>query len=224
MGAPRVAVVDYHKGNLLSVERGLLAAGAHVLVTDDPAAIASCDAAVVPGVGAFADAMEYMAASGQAQAVRDLAAAGRPVLGICLGMQLFFERGNEHAALPEPGQEPPWAKGLGLMRGEVVRFPAEPGLKVPHVGWNSAELTAVGAACPLFKGVGSGAYFYYTHSYLCVPADASLIAATTLHGGSFPGAVWDGGCVFGTQFHPEKSSSAGELVMGNFVSIAKGER
>lgn len=223
MGVPTVAVVDYHKGNLMSVERALAAAGARPVVTDDPAAIRSACAAVVPGVGAFDDAMAYMRASGQDRAVRDLVAAKRPVLGICLGMQLLFDRGNERAELPVPGEEAAWTNGLGIVRGEVTRFPNEPGLKVPHVGWNSVELTDAGLVCPLFRGIGDGTHFYYTHSYVCVPADPSVTVAATLHGRPFTGAVWDGGCVFGTQFHPEKSSSVGEALMRNFVSLAKGE-
>jgi len=223
MAEPVIAVVDYHKGNLMSVERGLAAAGARVLVTDDPAAIAAASAAVVPGVGAFDDAMTYMRASGQDQAVRELVAQGKPVLGICLGMQLFFDRGNEHAQPPLPGEVPPWVDGLALMRGEASRMSCSGGVKIPHVGWNSADYTAAAARCPLFSGIDDGTYFYFTHSYACIPASDAVTVATTLHGRRFASAVWDGGCVFGTQFHPEKSSSAGELVMRNFVSIARGE-
>ena len=241
---PVVAVVDYHKGNLSSVERGLASVGARVLVTDDPRAIAGCDAAVVPGVGAFEDASSYMRESGQAEAVLSLVSRGRPVLGICLGMQLLFDRGDESSAalaggccgsfdgaascdpVPrdpafshEPGHV--WTPGLALMAGDVVRISAE-GVKVPHVGWNSVELTPQAAACPLFAGVGSGAYYYFTHSYVCVPASPRVVVGETEHGARFASAVWDGGCVFGTQFHPEKSSDAGQALLANFVSFVKG--
>ncbi len=239
---PVVAVVDYHKGNLSSVERGLASVGARALVTDDPRAIAGCDAAVVPGVGAFEDAASYMRASGQAEAVLSLVSRGRPVLGICLGMQLLFERGDESSASLDAARRAPagddgpaaprdprdprdpahvWTPGLAVMAGDVVRIPAE-GVKVPHVGWNSVELTPQAAGCPLFEGAGSGAYYYFTHSYVCVPASPRVVVGETGHGARFASAVWDGGCVFGTQFHPEKSSDAGQALLGNFVSFVKG--
>lgn len=216
-----IAVVDYHKGNLLSVERGLAAAGARVLVTDDPDAIASSDAAVVPGVGAFEDAMVYMRSSGQEEAVLGLVRAGRPLLGICLGMQLFLDRGNEHAEPPKPGEVPAWTRGMGIVPGDAVRLEGK-GVKVPHMGWNSADYTPVAASCPLFRGIDDSTYFYFTHSYVCQVADSHHAVATTDHGTRFTSVLWDGGLVFGTQFHPEKSSGAGQLVLGNFVNIAKG--
>ena len=216
-----IAVVDYHKGNLLSVERALLAAGAQVLVTDDPAKIADAHAAVVPGVGAFDDAMSFMRSSGQADAVCEIAASGRALLGICLGMQLLFERGNEHAEPPRPGEVPAWVAGLSILPGEVRRLEGR-GVKVPHVGWNSADYTARGARCPLFSGVSDGTFFYHTHSYVCHAADSDLVMSTAEHGVRFTNSVWDGRNVFGTQFHPEKSSAAGQLVMSNFVNIALG--
>lgn len=219
-GAPLVAVVDYHKGNLLSVERGLLAAGARPLVTDDPAAILAADALVVPGVGAFDDAMAYMVPSGQARAVLDAVAAGKPLLGICLGMQLLFDRGDECAGYPRPTPQTPRTDGLGLIPGEAVYMEAA-GVKVPHMGWNSIELTDAGRSCPLLEGVPDGSYYYFTHSYVCVPAQEGAVAARTVHAAPFTSVAWDGGTVFGTQFHPEKSSAAGEVVMGNFVRIAR---
>ncbi len=216
-----IAVVDYHKGNLMSVERGLLSSGAEVCVTDDPSVIAEAAGAVVPGVGAFADAMEYMVSSGQADAVRDLARSQRPLLGICLGMQLFFERGNEHAAAPAPGEVDPWVSGLSLLPGEVVRLSGE-GVKVPHVGWNSADYTQRACRCPLFEGIDDQSHFYFTHSYACVPTDRDCSVATTEHGGRFASAVWDGGTTFGVQFHPEKSSETGHRLIENFVRIVQG--
>lgn len=216
-----IAVVDYHKGNLLSVERGLAASGADVRVTDDAAVIAGAAGAVVPGVGAFADAMEYMLSSGQADAVCALACSGRPLLGICLGMQLLFDRGNEHAEALVPNVTPPWVDGLSLLPGEVTRLSGE-GVKVPHVGWNSADFVGPAERCPLFEGVADGSHFYFTHSYACAPSDRGQVVATTEHGGRFASAVWDGGSVFGVQFHPEKSSQTGYRLLGNFVRIVQG--
>jgi glutamine amidotransferase len=221
MAAPFVAVVDYHKGNLLSVERGLAAAGASVRVTDDPATVAAAAAVVVPGVGAFADAMGSLAQLGLDEAVVAAVRAGRPLLGICLGMQLLFERGNEQAQAPVPGADEVWTAGLGLLPGTVERLAGE-GVKVPHVGWNAADYTPAGARCPLFCGLPDATYYYFTHSYACVPTDASCAAATTGHGTRFVSAVWDGGLVFGTQFHPEKSSGAGQALLRNFVNVVEG--
>ena len=222
MTEPLVAVVDYHKGNLMSVERGLVAAGARVLVTDDPHAIARADAAVIPGVGAFDDAMTYMRATGQDDVLWDFLRDNRPILGICLGMQLFFDRGNEHAEQPKPGEEAPWTAGLSMLGGQAERLKGTAGVKVPHVGWNAADFTGTARSCPLLAGIDDGTYFYFTHSYACVPAKRENVAATTEHGERFASIVWNGGNLFGTQFHPEKSSAAGELIMRNFVSIAKG--
>lgn len=218
-----VAVVDYHKGNLLSVERGLAAAGVRVRVSDDPAVIAGAAGAVVPGVGAFDDAMAFMRASGQADVLWDLSRAGTPILGICLGMQLLFDRGNEHAQPPAPGEDVPWTPGLALMQGDVERLRGMNGVKVPHVGWNSVELTGVARSCPLFEGVEDGTFFYFTHSYVCVPRDADRVVGTTEHGQRFASAVWNGGNTFGVQFHPEKSSGAGALVLANFAGVVARE-
>ena len=218
-GDPYVAVVDYHKGNLLSVERGLAAAGLQVRVTDEPAVIAQAAGAVIPGVGAFDDAMAYMRDSGQADALCDLARSGVPILGICLGMQLLFDRGSEHAQPPTPGEAIPWTPGLALMRGDVERLRGEGGVKVPHVGWNSVEFTSAARHCPLLEGVEDGMYFYFTHSYVCVPGDTECVVGTTEHGQRFASAVWDGANLFGVQFHPEKSSEAGAQLLRNFAAI-----
>lgn len=211
--AKKIVVVDYHKGNLLSVARGIADAGAEALVTDDPDAIAAADALVLPGVGAFGDAMAYMGPSGQADAIRDAVAAGAPFLGICLGLQLLFERGSECEGAD-------WAQGLGILKGSVTRL--ESGrLKVPHVGWDQVHLTDHGRACPLFAGVPEGANVYFTHSYaLADDVDPSVVAARTHYTRSFASAVWSGN-VFGVQFHPEKSSAMGLAILKNFVGVAQ---
>lgn len=207
-----IVVVDYHKGNLMSVKRGLEAAGARVRVSDDPHAIASADAVVLPGVGSFADAASFMAQSGQADAVLAAIEAQRPFLGICLGMQLLFERGEEGAA--EGGV----VAGLGVLKGSCVRLEAS-GLKVPHVGWDDVSMSE--CAGPLFAGVPDGAHFYFTHSYAARPEGDDVVSCRCAYGSAFPAAVVCG-LVFGCQFHPEKSSHRGHEVLCNFVDIVNG--
>lgn len=215
-----IAVVDYKKGNLLSVERGLRAVGGDARITSDAAEIAAADAIVLPGVGAFADAAATMDELGQMQAIRDRLAQGVPFLGICLGLHLLFEEGTEGAgAAGNP-------RGLGVLPGCVDRMPATDAagnaFKVPHVGWNTVDFDVRPGgkeACPLFDGIDSGTYFYFTHSYIS-PDSAATVAQTT-HSIAFPCAVQQGN-IFGTQFHPEKSSDAGARVLQNFVNIAKG--
>ena len=221
MAAGYIAVVDYHKGNLLSVERGLATAGAEVRVTDDPEVISGAAGIVVPGVGAFDDAMAYMDASGQSAAICAAVREGTPLLGICLGMQLLFARGNEHAVPPAPGETPAWVPGLGILDGEVTRLEGG-AVKVPHVGWNAADFEGRVGDCPLVAGIDDATYFYFTHSYACRPANRDCVVATTEHGGRFASIVWDGGVVFGAQFHPEKSSAAGHRMLANFVSVVQG--
>lgn len=216
-----IAVVDYQKGNLKSVERGLIAAGGEAFITADASEIAKADAIVLPGVGAFADAAATMCELGQMEAIRDRVRAGVPFLGICLGEHLMFEHGVEGAPEGNP------ACGLGLLPGTVVAMPRCDAqgktFKVPHVGWNTIEIPACGGgelafACPLFDGIAPGEYFYFTHSYIA-PTGSHTIAETT-HSTRFTSAVQFGECAFGVQFHPEKSSDAGARVLANFVAIA----
>ncbi len=225
-----IAVVDYKKGNLLSVERGLRAVGGDARITDDAAEIAAADAIVLPGVGAFADAVVTMNELGQMDAIRSRIAEGVPFLGICLGLHLLFAEGTEGA--PASGNP----RGLGILDGCVDRMPAADAagnaFKVPHVGWNTVEFATETSAggdvpapagiapakpCPLFDGIPSGTYFYFTHSYIAPATDAAV--ATTTHSVTFPCAVQRGN-VFGLQFHPEKSSDAGAQVLRNFVEYA----
>ena len=206
-----IAVVDYRMGNLKSVERGLRAVGADARITADPREIAAADVVVLPGVGAFGDAMRSMNSLGQSDAIRAAVADGKPFLGICLGMHLLFSDGVEGAA------EGSTVKGLGLVEGTVERMPnhdAEGKLyKIPHVGWNSIE----DLRTPLFDGIPEGEHFYFTHSYMAPESPCTI--ATTEHSLRFPSAIAVSDRVFGVQFHPEKSSDAGAAVLANFVRI-----
>lgn len=212
-----IAVVDYQKGNLLSVERGLVAVGADARITSDAAEIAGADAIVLPGVGAFADAVATMNELGQMDAIADRVRAGVPFLGICLGMQLMYEFGVEGASAASP------ARGLGLLPGTVDLIPKMDArgrsFKVPHVGWNTVELTDRGQKPELFDDIESGEYFYFTHSYVVPSGEADL--AHTVHSIAFPSAVSFGERAFGVQFHPEKSSDAGMRLLRNFANLAK---
>ena len=211
-----IAVVDYKKGNLLSVERGLRAAGADARITDDAAEIAAACAIVLPGVGAFADAAATMDELGQTEVIRRRIAEGVPFLGICLGEHLLFEEGVEGA---DADGNP---RGLGVLPGCVGRMPRQDAegraYKVPHVGWNTVDFPAGAPENPLFAGIPSGTYFYFTHSFIA--PDGPFAIAHTTHSVTFPCAVQKGNA-FGVQFHPEKSSDAGAAVLRNFVKIAK---
>lgn len=213
--AASIVIVDYHKGNLRSVERGLVEVGGTALVSDDPSVIAAADALVLPGVGSFGDAAAYLRESGQREAL--LAALDRdvPFLGICLGLQLLFERGSE----TDDGS---WAQGLGVMAGSATRLESSR-LKVPHVGWDQLDLTPLGRTCPLFAGVAEGAHVYFTHSYaLADDVPAELVTARTHYARSFASAAWDGANTYGVQFHPEKSSAVGLQILRNFVRLTGG--
>jgi len=205
-----IAVVDYGMGNLRSVSKALehVAPGIEVIVTADPDAIRAAKRVVVPGQGAMPDCMRQLAASGARDAVIR-ATREKPFLGICVGMQMLFDRGEE-------GDTP----GLGLLPGQVPRFPrdkmrAEDGtpLKVPHMGWNEVRQER---EHPIWQGIASGARFYFVHSYFPAPGNASLIAATCVYGIPFTCAVARDN-IFAVQFHPEKSQSAGLQLLRNFV-------
>lgn len=212
----QIAVVDYGMGNLRSVSRALghVAPEANVRVSADPAVIRAADRVVVPGQGALPDCMRQLAASGAREAVLE-AARTRPFLGICVGMQMLFEHGEE-GEHGEPGDTP----GLGVLAGKVPRFPlarmhAPDGtaLKVPHMGWNEVLRAR---AHPLWEGIDDGARFYFVHSYYPAPAQQALTAATSVHGVTFTCAVARDN-IFAVQFHPEKSQAAGLRLLRNFV-------
>jgi len=198
----RIAVVDYGMGNLRSVAKALehVAPGAEVLATADPAAIRSAERVVVPGQGAMPDCMRQLAASGAREAVVE-AAGAKPFLGICIGLQMLFERGEEGDT-----------RGLGLLPGNVPRFRVS-GLKIPHMGWNEVLQRRRHA---LWAGVADRSRFYFVHSYFPAPRDEGLTAATCVYGMPFTCAVARDN-IFAVQFHPEKSQSAGLQLLSNFV-------
>jgi imidazole glycerol-phosphate synthase subunit HisH len=198
----RIAVVDYGMGNLRSVSKAIehVAPAAEVLVSADPDLIASSERVVVPGQGAMPDCMRQLRESGAREAVLE-AARSKPFLGICIGLQMLFEHGEE-------GDTP----GLGLLAGEVPRF-ALPGLKIPHMGWNEVQQTR---PHPLWADIADGSRFYFVHSYYPAPRDPALTAGTADYGKPFTCAVARDN-IFAVQFHPEKSQSAGLQLLSNFV-------
>ena len=208
----KILVIDYGSGNLRSAAKALervaasVAPGATVAVSDDPAAVAPADRIVLPGVGAFADCRRGLyAVPGMVEALtRTVREGGRPFLGICVGMQLMATVGREHGDHP----------GLGWIAGEVLPIPVRPGLKVPHMGWNSLECLRPGH--PLFAGVPTGSHAYFVHSYHFRPQDRGDRLAVVDYGGPLVAAVARGNLA-GVQFHPEKSQAAGLAFLANFL-------
>ncbi len=203
-----IAVIDYGRGNLGSVEKALGRLGMRAVVTQDPRVIADARALVLPGDGAFHDAMGSLQSLGLLHPLRAALDEGRPFLGICLGYQLLFTESEEF------GQ----GKGLDVIPGLVRRFPS--GLKVPHMGWNTVQHAG---DLPIFDGIPSGAHFYFVHSYYPATADASLRVATCTYGVTFPAAVGKG-ALFATQFHPEKSQRWGLRLLENFAAFVRDGR
>jgi imidazole glycerol-phosphate synthase subunit HisH len=203
-----IALLDYGSGNLRSVEKALLQVGADVRVTTRPTLLREAHAAVLPGVGAFDDCVTAMRRRRLFNAVRRFVATGRPFLGICVGYQVLFEKSEEFNSR---------APGLGLFQGRVVRFPDQPGLKVPQIGWN--QLALARPDCPLYRGIPDGSYVYFVHSFYPQPLDASIVATRTTYGASFASSIWRDN-VFATQFHPEKSQRVGLQLLRNFVELA----
>jgi len=197
-----VALVDYGAGNLRSVENALREVGAAVVVTHDPDAVAKADRVVVPGQGSMPECAAAMQRSGVADALRQAVRRGRPVLGICVGLQLLFEDGDEAGG----------AKGLGLLPGRIARLPAD--VKLPHIGWSPVR--HVGATDPLFAAM-DGQYVYFAHSY-AAPADAPGAALLATHGRPYCAALAKDN-LFATQFHPEKSQQVGLALLERFVHV-----
>jgi len=204
--SPAIVIVDYRMGNLRSVEKGFAAAGVGcVSITDDPAVVAAASGIVLPGVGAFRDAAANLEASGMRDVLAGRVAAGVPLLGICLGMQLLASVGLEDGE---------WA-GLGFVPGVCERLPG--GVKIPHIGWNTVDFPRRSA---LFEGIDEGSAFYFVHSYHLVPSDPSALIGRTEYGVPFAAAV-QSGAVYGVQFHPEKSSDTGLALLRNFATIVE---
>jgi len=201
-----ITIVDYGRGNLRSVEKAFEYLGHQVKVSSDPGAVAEADALVLPGVGAFDDAIISLKEKGLDEAIRDFIRQDRPYLGICLGYQLLFESSEE-------GKE----RGLDILPGRVRRLPGK-GLKVPHMGWNSIEIAA---ESPLLQGIRNGSYCYFVHSYFVEPEDDSLVLTWTEYGVRFASGVHRGKLA-AFQFHPEKSSRTGLAILANFATMVGG--
>jgi len=201
-----VILIDAGTGNLRSVQKALESLGATVERTDDPQKVLSGRRVILPGVGAFGDFISGLRARGLESAIKDVAVRGIPLLGICVGMQAFFEVGEEM------GKQ----NGLGLLPGRVARFTESLSVKIPHTGWNQVEARKDAL---LFDQVNAGAYVYFNHSYYCQPEESSDILATTEYGLTYACAVQRGN-IFGVQFHPEKSQAVGLRILKNFLEAA----
>ena len=200
-----IAIIDYDAGNIKSVEKALLLLGQDVVITGDREEILKADKVVLPGVGAFGDAMDNLRRKGLDQVIREVTDRGTPFFGICLGLQLLFERSDE-----APGVD-----GLGILEGEILRIPDKDGLKIPHMGWNSLHLENNGR---LFRGIEEGSYVYFVHSYYLKAADERIVKASTEYSTHIHASV-EKGNVFACQFHPEKSSDVGIQILRNFVEL-----
>ena len=199
-----IAIINYGVGNLRSVEKAFEAVSARALVTSDAGAIREADRIVLPGVGAFGECAQRLRDSGMDELVMEAAGMNKPVLGLCVGLQLMFDEGHEFGI----------HKGLGLMRGRVVRFP-ESGPRVPQIGWNQIENLK---PHPLLEGFTEGTYFYFVHSYHVISEDVGDVIADTEYGIRYP-SICARGSVSGVQFHPEKSQDAGLRLLANFAAL-----
>jgi imidazole glycerol-phosphate synthase subunit HisH len=204
-----IALIDYGAGNLHSVEKAFRFLNAEVRRVTRPEELHGSSAAVLPGVGAFDDCVQALQKQELLAASREFIEKGRPFLGICVGYQVLFEGSEEFQSC---------ACGLGLFKGKVIRFSGANGLKVPQIGWNQLEI--VRPECPLFRGIASGSYAYFVHSFYPQPADSSIIATRTEYGESFASAVWRDN-LYATQFHPEKSQKIGLQLLQNFIDLAR---
>ena len=201
------AIIDYDAGNIKSVEKALLALGEEAIITRDREKILNADHVILPGVGAFGDAMGKLRAYGLEEIIHEVVENGIPFLGICLGLQLLFERSDESDGV----------KGLGLLPGEILRIPDEPGIKIPHIGWNSLKFPNRGR---LFQGIPEDSYVYFVHSYYLKAEDESIVTATTQYGTLIHASV-EKDNIFACQFHPEKSSEVGLTILKNFINIGR---
>lgn len=200
-----VAIIDYDAGNIKSVEKAMQLLGQDVAVTRDRETILGADKVILPGVGSFGDAMGKIRQYNLEEVIHQVVERKIPFLGICLGLQLLFER----------SEETPGVEGLGILKGEILRIPEQEGLKVPHMGWNSLELQNNGR---LFRGIVQEAYVYFVHSYYLKASDESIVTAAAEYGTRIHASV-EQGQVFACQFHPEKSSDVGIQILKNFVEL-----
>ena len=202
-----IAIIDYDAGNIKSVEKALHFIGEEVVLTRDSKEILAADKIILPGVGCFSDAMNNLNRYDLPAVIKEAVNRKTPFLGICLGLQLLFERSDESKGV----------KGLELLRGEILRIPVHEGLKIPHMGWNSLQLQNEGR---LFDGLAKDAYVYFVHSYYLQAQQESIVKATTEYGVTIHAAVEQDN-IFGCQFHPEKSSESGLKILRNFASIER---
>ncbi len=203
-----ISIIDYGAGNLQSVEKALRHIGCDCQVTADPGRLLASDAAVLPGVGSFGDAMDQLRSRGLEEPIHRFVESGKPFLGICLGLQILFEE----------SQESPGVKGLGLLKGKILRLPKESGLKIPHIGWNSLEVKDREG---LFAGLPEEPYVYFVHSYY-LRAEENVVTATAEYGATIHAAVRKGN-LMACQFHPEKSGKTGLAILENFAAMVKGK-
>lgn len=200
-----IAIIDYDAGNIKSVEKALQFLGEEAVITRDHELLMKADKVVLPGVGAFGDAMERLIEYDLVSVIQEIVRKNTPFLGICLGLQLMFEE----------SEEAPGVKGLSLLPGRIVRIPDTPGLKIPHIGWNSITLPKESR---LFRGISQQSYVYFVHSYYLQAGDEKDVAATTEYSAHIHAAV-EHGNLFACQFHPEKSSKVGLTILKNFVTL-----
>lgn len=198
-----IAIIDYQMGNLRSVQKGFERVGHEATITSDPAELARAERIVLPGVGAFGDAIAELRRRKLVEPIKEAVAGGKPFLGICLGLQLLFDVGHENGEY----------EGLGILRGKCIRFDLPPEFKVPHMGWNRGTIKQ---QAPILKDTVDGTFFYFVHSYYVVPEDPRLIAIETDYGRPFCAAVWKDN-LFATQFHPEKSQGEGLKLLKAFA-------
>lgn len=204
-----IGIIDYDAGNIKSVEKAFLHLGEEVLVSRNPKILLKADKVVLPGVGSFGQAMENLNRYGLVQVIQEIAGSGTPFLGICLGLQLLFEK----------SEESPGVKGLGILKGEILKIPFSPGLKIPHMGWNSLKLQNNGR---LFQGIPEDTYVYFVHSYYLKAEEEEIVKAVTDYSTCIHASV-EKNNVFACQFHPEKSSNYGLKILENFAAVKKEE-
>lgn len=202
-----IAIIDYDAGNIKSVEKAMQLLGEEVVITRDSGTILSADGVILPGVGAFGDAMEKLHAYGLVEVIHKCVEKQIPFLGICLGLQLMFES----------SEEAPGVEGLHILDGKILRIPAADGLKIPHIGWNSLTFPNKGR---LFAGIEENAFVYFVHSYYLKADEQAIVTAATEYGTYIHASV-EKGNVFACQFHPEKSSEVGLKILQNFIDITK---